>query len=166
MSAEADLLGVPRELIHDGTPYKVNLIGKREKAEFERAFAARALERLKKNKLAYSRKEYLTELRILGEREDRGEFAFLSQAGLATVLTTNWGQETIIRLLMPECPKDVLAKILDEQSEEVTWLIQRIMQASFPETMKKAAADEAPLDGPAERPDPATDERPLSMPSS
>src|SRR5215471_3245017 len=161
MSAEADLLGIPRELIHDGTPYKVNLIGKREKAEFERAFAARALERLKKNKLAYSRKEYLTELRILGEREDRGEFAFLSQAGLATVLTTSWGQETIIRLLMPECPKEVLGKILDEQSEEVTWLIQRIMQESFPETMKKAAAtEEVPLDGPPAKRETSTVESP------
>jgi len=174
MSAEADLLGVPRELIHEGTSYSVNLIGKREKAEFERAFAARALDRLTRNKSRYTRKEYIAELRILGEREDRGEFAFLSQAGLATVLTTSWGQETIIRLLMPECPKEVLGKILDEQSEEITWLIQRIMQESFPETMKKAA-DEAPLDGaprdgeaPAEpgRPETATEERPLSVPLS
>src|SRR5262245_3453643 len=126
MSAEAALLGVPRQLIHEGTSYPVNLIGKKEKAEFERAFAARALERLKKNKMNYSRREYLAELRILGEREDRGEFAFLSQSGLATILTTTWGQETLLRLLMPTCPKDVLTRILDEQSEEITWLIQRI----------------------------------------
>jgi hypothetical protein len=159
MSAEADLLGVSRELIHEGIPYPVNLIGKKEKAEFERAFAARALERLTRNKARYTRKEFIAELRVLGEREDKGEFAFLSQPGLATVLTTTWGQETLIRLLMPTCPKEILTQILQEQSEEITWLLQRIMQESFPEAMK-AAAKEAPLDGAAERPESTTSESP------
>ena len=167
MSAEAALLGVPRQLIHDGTSYPVNLIGKKEKAEFERAFAARALERLKKNKQAYTRKEYLAELRILGEREDRGEFAFLSAAGLSTILTTTWGQETLLRLLMPACPRDIVGKILEEQSEEITWLIQRIMQESFPETMKKAAAtEEVPLDGRPDKHESATEEKPAWLRSS
>jgi hypothetical protein len=155
MTAEAALLGVPRQIIHEGVSYPVHLIGKKEKAEFERAFAARALERLKKNKSNYTRKEYLAELRILGEREDRGAFAFLSQAGLTTILTTTWGQETLLRLLMPGCPRETFATILDEQSEEITWLLRRIMQESFPETMK-AGQDEVPLDGPAEKPESTT----------
>lgn len=133
-------LGTPRILHHNGTDYPVALITGRVKEQFEARFVARAHERLatQRKQGALTQKEYLGELRELARREDRGEFAFLSEAALTTMVTTHWGMKTVYSLLLPQgAPLDDL---LDQRWEDLVWLLQRIISESMPATLAKAKA--------------------------
>lgn len=136
MNAEAALLGVPHQFMFEGQTYPVGLITGRIKAECERLLVARAKERLVKLKAQYNKKEYREELRLLGEREDKGEFAF--GHNVQALLTTSWGLEMLTKLLMPTCPPEVLARILDERHDEIGWLVKDILEESMPISAKKA----------------------------
>ena len=143
MTVEAALLGLGRTIKHKDRDYPIGLITATVRAEFERKFADRARDRLNHMQKKLTRAEYLAELRTLGEREDKGEFAFLSEAGLTTALTTPWGQQTLLQLLMPtDAP---VAELLDERGDEIVWLLQRIVRDSMPLTNKASEGSHDPF---------------------
>lgn len=134
----------PYEITHNGQTYPVHLISGEVREQFEKKYFSRAVERLRDRKTrdGLSRKEYLDELRLLDVRQDKGEFAFLSEGSLNTMLTTSWGQKTIYGLLMPGVPKEVVAALLKDRSDDMLWLLERVIRASFPTSVKKQQEQE------------------------
>lgn len=139
----------PLEIIHNGNSYSIRLVTGKVKEAFERKYVARAQDRLRERRTSdnLSRKEYLEELRLLGQREDKGDFAFVSEGALTTMLTTSWGQRTIFTLLMPDTPRDVLDELLEERSDDMLWLLERVIKASMPVSIKKAGEMDGSRDG-------------------
>jgi hypothetical protein len=143
MSSEAAVMGTPRQLSHEGKQYPVQLITGRVQTEFERLVMSRAHDRLfdQRKSGRITRKEYLAELRQLGEREDRGEFSFLTISNVG--LLTSWGQKKLLGLLMPGVDEATIDKLHEERTDDVLWVLQRVMEDSFPETIKRAKQEQS-----------------------
>lgn len=140
MSEESALTGTPLQIEFEGTAYKIGLVTGRVKADFEQRFIARARAKVQERKklVGMNRKEYLDELRRIDEREERGEYAFLSASAIQSAVTSEWGRKMLLELLMPDCPKDTLARLLDERSDELGWLLYKVIEDSMADTLRRA----------------------------
>ncbi len=147
MSEESALQGTPLQIEFEGFYYKINLITGKVKADFEQRFAARERSKVedRRKKYGLSRKEFLEELRRIDEREGRGEFALLGAAAIQSAITVEWGRKMLLELLMPDCPKDVLPRIMDERSDNLGWLLLKVLEDSMADTIKKGKEKQSPF---------------------
>ena len=140
MSSESPLLGTPHYIQLDDQSFPVQLITAKVRSEWERRMAARARDRLDslKRTKQITRKEYLAELREIGQREDRGEFGLLTPASIGTINSTVWGQRTLLTLLMPNADPGLIDRLMEEKTDEVYWVLEKIFQDSIPQTLQRA----------------------------
>jgi len=137
---DAAFLGIPRIISFEGVDYKIGLITGKVKGEFERKMLARATQREaeKHKRGTLNRAEYQAELRLIGDREDAGEYS-IEKVNARGAMFATWCQKMLFELLIPDASPEVLDRMLDERADELQYHLAHIITESFQKTMKANA---------------------------
>ena len=130
MSVLCEALATPHEFIHKGKTYKVSLITQEIKAAFERRLFAKAKEAARELKSLMTSEEYQAHLRKLNDEYITGDYAFVSERGLAHIKTVP-GMVMLCSLLF-DCEEMELIRLVNERQDDVMALIQLVIKGPFP----------------------------------
>lgn len=122
-----------------GNKYKISLLTLEKQSELERAFEKRSIEKIKELKDILDKEEYSAQIAEAINSIKNGDFVFGGKRS-SEMLRTLWGISTMLSVLAGITINE--AGVIINENEEISQLIEMVVERSFPAAVGKAKSGE------------------------
>jgi hypothetical protein len=122
-----------------GNKYKISLLTLEKQSELERAFEKRSIEKIKELKDILDKEDYSVQITEAINSIKNGDFVFGGKRS-SEILRTLWGISAMLSILAGITINE--AGVLINENDEISQLIEMVVERSFPAAVGKAKAGE------------------------